>query len=257
MIFDTHAHYDDRQFDDDREAVLASLADAGVTRLVNVAADLKSVETTLRLAEKYDFIYAAVGVHPDGVPELTEADMELLRDRALSHKKAMAIGEIGLDYHWDDVPPELQRKWFRRQLQLAKELELPVIVHSRDAAKDTYDILREEKTGEGAGIVHCYSYSTEMARQFLDLGYYIGLGGVLTFKNARVAKEVAAYVPKDRLVLETDCPYMAPTPYRGMRNYSGYLREVVNALSSLTGETPEEIEARTYENACRIYRLAQ
>ena len=255
MIFDTHAHYDDRQFDEDREAVLSSLPGAGIGRVLNAAADMRSVETSLLLAEQYDFIYAAVGVHPEGVQGLTEADLDVLRDRATTHKKVVAIGEIGLDYYWDTVPRDLQKEWFRLQLRLSNELDLPVIVHSRDAAKDTYDILKEEKTGEGAGIVHCFSYSREMARQFLDLGYYIGLGGVVTFKNARAAKEVAAYVPKDRLVLETDCPYMAPVPYRGKRNQSGYLTEVVKAIAEITGESPEALEERTWENGCRIYRL--
>jgi len=255
MIFDTHAHYDDSQFDEDREAIIASLPANGITRLVNVAADRKSVESSLLLAGQYEFVYASVGFHPECVGDMTEADIETLRDRAMTHKKVVAIGEIGLDYYWDTVSPETQKLWFRKQLRLAKELDLPVIIHSREAAKDTYDILREEKAGEGEGIVHCYSYSKEMARQFLDLGYYIGLGGVVTFKNARAAKEVAAYVPKDRLVLETDCPYMAPTPYRGTRNQSSYLHEVVKAISELTGESPEEIEERTYENGCRIYRL--
>ena len=266
MIFDTHVHYDDTRFDQDREAVLASLAVQGVGKAVNIAADMASVETTLALAGKYDFLYAAIGVHPDGVEFLTEADMETLKSHVLrgrdgsgsvGEKKIRAIGEIGLDYHGREFSPEIQKKWFIRQLELSNELALPVVIHSRDAAKDTYDIVKSLKTGDGAGIAHCFSYSKEMARQFLDLGYYIALGGVVTFKNARVAKEVAQYVPRDRLLLETDCPYMAPEPLRGTRNQSGLLRYVVEAIAVLRGITPEEVEGMTYENACRFYRIGE
>ncbi len=272
MIFDTHTHYDDQRYDSDREAVLASLAVNGVGRIVNVAADMDSVRTTLALAGAYPFVYAAIGVHPDGVAELTEADLSALRAHVLSgraavceppaedlvaagERKIVAIGEIGLDYYGRELSPDIQKEWFSRQLALAAELELPVIVHSREAARDTYEILKAGKTGERAGIVHCFSYSKEMARQFLDLGYYIGLGGVVTFKNARVAKEVAAYVPLDRLLLETDCPYMAPVPYRGARNESGYLSYVAEAVAALRGIQREEVEAATFENACRLYGI--
>lgn len=221
---------------------------------MNVAADMRSVKTTLALSEKYDFIYAALGVHPDSVPDLTESDMETIARHA-QHPKVKAIGEIGLDYHWDDVPREVQKKWFIRQLALADELKLPVIVHSRDAAQDTYEILRARGYRENAGIIHCFSYPKEMARQFLDLGYCIGLGGVVTFKNARNAKEVAAYVPEDRLVLETDCPYMAPTPHRGERNFSGYLPLVVREIAMLRGIPEEEVEKMTWDNANRLYGI--
>ena len=190
MIFDTHAHYDDDQYNEDREAVLASLSEYNVHAVTNISADMESVKTTIALAEKYDFIYATIGVHPDGTPGLTEEDMYLLRslvleDRMKERPKIKAIGEIGLDYYWDDVPKEIQIPWFIRQTELSNELDLPIVVHSRDAAKDTYDILKKYKTGDGAGIIHCFSYSKEMARQFLDLGYYIALGGVVTFKNAK------------------------------------------------------------------------
>ena len=256
MIFDTHAHYDDSRFDEDREAVLTSLSCHNVSRVVNVAADMDSVRTTLALAEKYDFIYAAIGVHPDGIAEMTEADIETLR--ALSaHEKVVAVGECGLDYYGREIPRETQIHWFARQLTLAKECGLPVVVHSRDAAEDTYETVKQNYTGDGAGIIHCFSYGKEMARAFLDLGYYIALGGVVTFKNSKKAKEVAAYVPEDRLLVETDCPYLAPVPKRGTRNDSGNLGFVLDTLAELRGTDREHIEQITYENACRLYRLKE
>lgn len=268
MIFDTHTHYDDTKYNDDREAVLASLSACGVGRIVNIAADMHSVDTTLQLAQSHDFIYAALGVHPDGVGELTEADMDRLKDLALRYayrnaadskapglNKVVAIGEIGLDYYWDESPREVQKEWFLRQLEVARETDLPVVIHSRDAAKDTLDILKEFRACEGTGIIHCFSYSKEMAREFLNLGYYIALGGVTTFKNGKTAKEVAAYVPSDRLLLETDCPYLAPVPHRGERNWSGNLTHVVDAIAELRSITREEVENMTWENARRLYRL--
>ncbi len=257
MIFDTHAHYDDRRFDEDREAVLASLSSYGVGTVCNIGSDIRSSETTLELARTYDFIYAAVGVHPEEVLEMNDSDLETLRRmvREDREKRIVAIGEIGLDYYWKEVPHDLQKKWFIAQLRLSEELQLPVVIHSREAAKDTYDILKAEKRGERAGIMHCFSYSVEMARQFLDLGYYIGLGGVVTFKNGRVAKEVASCVPLERLLLETDCPYMAPHPHRGERNFSGYLPLVVSEIAGIKGISEEELIAVTEENARRIYGI--
>lgn len=254
MIFDTHAHYDDSRFDEDREAVLTSLSFHEVTRVVNVAADMDSVRTTLALAEQYDFIYAAIGVHPDGVAEMTDQDLDTLRTLSV-HEKVVAIGECGLDYYERETPKETQIYWFRRQLELAKELDLPVIVHSRDAAEDTFRTVKDTYTGDGAGIIHCFSYGKEMAKAFLDLGYYIALGGVVTFKNSKKAKEVAAYVPEDRLLLETDCPYLAPVPHRGERNFSGYLPLVLDELAALRQTDRERLEQVTYENACRLYQL--
>ena len=277
MIFDTHAHYDDARFSEDREEVLASLKDYGVGTICNIGSDLETSKASLALAKAYPFVYAAVGIHPENVLHTTEEDMETLRQmviserlqvqknqaailagadpQGLSERKIVAIGEIGLDYYWEEVPHDLQKRWFIRQLELSEELSLPVVIHSRDAAKDSYDILREYKTGEDAGIMHCFGYSKEMARQFLDLGYDIGLGGVVTFKNGRVAKEVAEYVPLDRLVLETDCPYMAPHPHRGERNFSGYLPLVVSEIARIKGISEEELIFETEENARRIYRL--
>ena len=263
MIFDTHTHYDDHQYDEDREAVLASLSEYNVRLAVNIAADREGVKSTLELAKTHDFLYAALGIHPDGIMELPEdycGNLEkiILEDRASEDPRVVAVGEIGLDYyHRDDIPRERQIYWFRKQLELSCRLDLPVVVHSREAAKDTYDILREMKTGDGSGIVHCFSYSKEMARQFLDLGYYIALGGAVTFKNSRHAKEVAAYVPKDRLLLETDCPYMAPVPFRGKRNDSTKIPYIVDVMAELRHETREELERQTFENALRLYRISR
>lgn len=256
MIFDTHAHYDDQKYDEDREAILASLSVNGIGRVANVAADMASVDTTLALSEKYPFIYAVLGVHPDGVENLTEADMEKLK--ALSaHEKVIAIGEIGLDYYGRELPKEVQMKWFARQAELSNEVDLPIVVHSRDAAKDTFDILKNIKTGDGAGIIHCFSYGKEMAREFLNLGYYIALGGVVTFKNGRNAKEVASYVPEDRLLLETDCPYLSPVPHRGERNSSLNLPYVVSEIAALRGISEDKLIEITWKNACRLYRLPE
>ena len=262
MIFDTHAHYNDPAFDPDREELLQSFLPAGVGRVVNIGCCVESSLDCVALSRQYDFIYATVGVHPDDTGALTEADIETLRALALENLyregrgKVVAVGEIGYDLYRDEhVEEGIQRKWFEAQLELSNELALPAVIHSRSAAQRTYDTLKAMKTGERAGIMHCYGYSVEMARLFLDLGYYIGLGGVVTFKNARVAKEVAAYVPSDRLVIETDCPFISPVPFRGQRNDSRNLHYVVRALAEIRGVTEEEIERTTWENACRLYGI--
>ncbi|MBP5225078.1 MAG: TatD family hydrolase [Lachnospiraceae bacterium] len=264
MIFETHAHYDDEQYDRDREQILASLSRYGVGRVVNVAAGRTSVETTWRLVRRYPFMYGALGFHPDETYDMTEADLQRIRalvteDRAAGlagGRKIVAVGEIGLDYYHDDADPAVQREWFARQLELSNELALPAVIHSREAAQDTYDALKALKRGEGAAVIHCFSYGKEMARRFLELGHYVGLGGVVTFKNAKHAKEVAAYVPLDRLLLETDSPYLAPVPYRGKRNFSGYIREcIVPAIAALRGISEAEVIDATRENADRFYRL--
>jgi len=262
MIFDTHAHYDDRRFEEDQEAVINQLNKSGVGRVVNIAADVHSVESTYLLAHKYPFVYGALGVHPSETMDLLEKDMArianlALEDRQNNQNKIVAIGEIGLDYHEEDVPKEKQIEWFERQLDLAKQLDLPVVIHSRDAAEDTYRILKNNLVKENAGIIHCYSYSKEMAKQFLDLGYYIGLGGVVTFKNGRVAKEVVSYLPEDRLLLETDSPYIAPEPLRGSRNWSANLIYVAEKMAELRQTTTENIIQKTWENANRLYRIKE
>lgn len=254
MIFDTHAHFDDAQFDEDRDSHLRALADVGVGTVVNIGASLASSRRSVALTETYPFIYAAVGVHPDEVGELDSAGMEELRQLAV-RDKVVAIGEIGLDYHWMVQEKEVQAKWFIAQLDLARELQLPVVIHSRDAAEDTYQILQEQHAEEIGGVIHCFSYSPEMAKKYVDMGFYIGIGGVLTYKNGKKLKEVAAQVPLERIVLETDCPYLAPSPHRGERNTSAYLPHVVETLAVIKETTCETIIRVTEENARRLYRM--
>lgn len=254
LIFDTHAHYDDEAFDADREELLKSLPERGIEAAVNVGASLSSCRSTLDLIEKWPFLYGAVGVHPNETAELTEKDMDWLKTVSAG-KKVVAIGEIGLDYYWDEPERELQKKWFVRQLELSKEVDLPVIIHSRDAAKDTLDIMKTEHNGATGGVIHCFSYGVEIAREYLDMGYYLGIGGVLTFNNAKKLKEVALYAPLSQLVLETDCPYLAPVPNRGKRNSSLNLPYVVEALAELKGITKEQVIEETNRNAGRLYRL--
>ena len=254
MIIDTHAHYDSSAFDDDRESVLEELKNFGIEYVVNVGASIRTSRSTLELAEKYPFIYAALGVHPDDTGELNEENIKWFEER-MSHPKVVAVGEIGLDYYWDEPERDIQKKWFVRQLALARELKLPVIIHSRDAARDTADILKAEKAGEIGGVIHCYSYTKEMAETFLDMGFYFGIGGVLTFKNAKKLKEAAAYIPMNRIVLETDCPYLAPEPNRGKRNSSLNIPYVIAELARIKGISEEEVRRAAWENAHALYRM--
>lgn len=255
-IFDTHAHYDDEAFDEDREALLESLPRQGIARVVNVGASLASCKSTLELMEKYNYIYGAIGVHPSETAELEEENFKWLEEWC-RHEKCVAVGEIGLDYYWDEPERDIQKKWFVRQLDLARRIQLPVIIHSRDAAKDTADIMTAEKAGDIGGVIHCYSYSREMARAFLNMGFYFGIGGVLTFKNARVLKEAVEYIPMDRIVLETDCPYLAPVPNRGKRNSSLNLPYVVTAMAEIKGISEEEVRRITWENGLKLYRMEE
>ena len=257
MIFDTHAHYDDEAFDEDREQLLASFKENGIDAVTNVAASLSSCKTTLELARNHDFMYAALGVHPSESAELSDEGLKDIETWCTERQdgKVRAIGEIGLDYYWEEPDHETQKKWFHRQLNLARELKLPVIIHSRDAAKDTLDIMKEEHSGEIGGVIHCFSYGKEMAAEYLKMGFYLGIGGVLTFKNAKKLLEVAEMAPLDRLVLETDCPYLAPVPNRGKRNSSLNLPYVAEKLAEIKKCTPEEIVRATEENARRLYRL--
>lgn len=256
MIFDTHAHYDDEQFDEDREAMLGSLREHGIGAVVNVGASLESCRAALALAERYSNVYAAVGVHPDEVGTLDEQAFQWLREAA-SEPKVVAVGEIGLDYYWDKEGRGLQQEWFRRQLRLARELGLPVVIHSREAAADTWQVMEEEHLEEIGGVIHCFSYSWEMAQRYLDAGFYIGIGGVITFKNAKKLKEVVEKAPLERLVLETDCPYLAPVPHRGKRNSSHYLPLVAEAVAQLKGVTAETVTEQTERNARALYRLKE
>lgn len=255
-IFDTHAHYDDEAFDKDREELLRALPGEGIARVVNIGASLSTCKTTRALAEQYDYIYCVLGVHPGDTVELTEESMDWLRQQC-QYEKCVAVGEIGLDYYWDEPEHDIQKKWFLRQLDLARECGKPVVIHSRDAAKDTADIMTAAKCQDIGGVIHCFSYTKEMAKTFLDMGFYIGIGGVLTFKNAKKLVEVAEYVPMERIVLETDCPYLAPEPYRGKRNSSLLLSHVVEALAGIKGITEEEVRRVTWENAHELYRLQQ
>lgn len=254
MIFDTHAHYESDAFDEDRDILLSSMKDAGVEYIVNVGASMESSQKSLELAEKYPFMYAAVGVHPDDVGELNEEKYAQLKEWS-NHPKVKAIGEIGLDYYWNKEKHELQKHWFMRQMELAHERKLPMIVHSREAAKDTLDMVIAAKPLDLSGIIHCYSYSVEQAREYLNMGYYLGIGGVLTFKNAKKLKEVAEYAPLSRIVLETDCPYLAPTPFRGKRNDSSKIAYVAEELAAIKQVSVEEVLRITNENGRKLYNI--
>lgn len=256
MIIDTHAHYDDEAFDEDRDVLIRGFYRQGIEMVVNVGADIESSKQTILLAEKYDNLYGVIGVHPNETRNLEEEDMEWLAV-ASAHPKVVAIGEIGLDYYWNEPERETQIQWFVRQLDVARQVKLPVVIHSRDAAKDTLDIMKAEKGGEIGGVIHCFSYGVELARDYLNMGFFLGIGGVATFKNARKLKEVIQYMPMDRIVLETDSPYLTPVPYRGKRNYSGYLPYVVDAVAELKSMSAEEVIAATRENALRLYRLSE
>lgn len=254
MIFDSHAHYDDDWFDEDREELLARFPENGIDYVVNIGADMRTSKNTIALTEKYPFFYGAVGVHPNEVDKMTEADIETLRDWS-KLDKIVAIGEIGMDYHYEEPPKEVQAKWFERQIELAKEVKLPMVIHSRDAAYDTYEIMKVCHAEQAGGVVHCFSYAKEMAKKFLDMGFYIGIGGVLTFKNGKKLKEVMEYVPMDRVLLETDCPYLAPEPFRGRRNCSVYLTYVLEKMAEIKEITVEEAGEITKQNAMKMYRI--
>ncbi|MDD5954920.1 MAG: TatD family hydrolase [Firmicutes bacterium] len=253
MLFDTHAHMDDRAFDADRETLLGDLPNRQIGLLMNPGCSLESSYNAVKLANRYDYIYAAVGSHPDAADEVNTQVLERYRELCRQNRKVKAIGEIGLDYHYEDIPRELQKQAFRAQMALAAELKLPVIVHEREAHEDGMAIVREFPTVKG--VFHCYSGSAEMARQLVALGWYIGFTGVLTFKNARKAVEVASTIPLERIVLETDCPYMAPEPFRGKRNDPGKLFRMAEKLAEIRGLSVEEIHRVTVENGKRLYRI--
>ncbi len=253
MIFDSHAHYDDKQFDDDRDDLLCSMRENGVGTVVNVSATYESCERVVDMAQKYPFMYAAVGIHPDEVGSLDEQRFARIKE-LLKKDKVVAVGEIGLDYYWDNESHELQKEWFIRQLDLARELDLPVNIHSREAAKDTMGIIKEHGMGLD-GVIHCYSYSKEMAEEYVKMGYCIGVGGVVTFKNGRRLKETVETLPLTSIVLETDCPYLAPEPYRGRRNDSSYIKYAAEEIARLKGISYEEVVSQTEENARRLYRI--
>ena len=277
MIIDTHAHYDDKAFDEDRAGLLSAMcsgstaqgnrASSNVTqgsesseggytpvihRIVNIGSSLGACRRTIALMKEYDFIYGALGVHPTDSGELTEDDIQWLKTQC-ALEKCVAVGEIGLDYYWDEPEREIQKKWFVRQLHLAKEVNLPVVIHSRDAAQDTVDIMKAEHAEETGGVIHCFSYGKELAKIFLDMGFFIGVGGVVTFNNGRKLKEVVEYIPLDRIVIETDCPYLAPVPFRGKRNDSRKLAHVVQQIAEIKGISVEEVEEVIFRNAYKLY----
>ena len=254
MLFDTHAHMDDRAFDEDREELLSRvLPNAQIGLLMNPGCSLASSRAASRLSREYPYVYAAVGSHPDAADEVDEAVLDAYRALCRENPKIKAIGEIGLDYHYEDIPRDIQQRAFRLQMELARELELPVIVHEREAHQDGMQIVSDFP--QVRGVFHCFSGSAEMAKWLVDRGYYVGFTGVLTFRNARRALEAAAAVPRDRVVLETDCPYMSPEPFRGKRNDPAKLYRMAQALGDLWGIPAEEAQAITYENGKRLYRM--
>ncbi len=257
-IFDTHAHYDDDRFNEDRESLIMSLPDKGIKAVTNIGVSLETSKIAVEYTRKYDFFYGTVGVHPSDILEMEKADeIPLLKELAVNNDKIVAVGEIGLDYHYDHVGKQVQQKWFSAQMELAKEIKLPIVVHSRDAAKDTLDIMNASNAKDIGGVVHCYSYSKETARDYLNMGYFFGIGGVLTFKNAKAIKEVVEYVPLENIVLETDAPYLAPTPFRSNRNSSVYLPYVAEAIATIKGIDVEEVYEKTWDNAHRLYRIQE
>ena len=253
MYFDTHAHYDDKQFNDDRDELLGTMQDAGVTMILNSASSVKSAKISLAMAERYSFVYASVGVHPHDSKSMTDSTVTEL-EKLLSHPKAMAVGEIGLDYHYDFSPREVQRKRFREQLELARQVKKPVIIHEREALTDTLDIIREFK--DLTGVLHCFSGSWETAKIILNLGWSLSFTGVITYKNARKALEAVEKMPADRIMLETDCPYLAPEPVRGRRNDSKNLRFIAEKIAQTRGITLEETAALTMENGKRFFGIS-
>jgi len=253
-IFETHMHLDDEAFNEDREKVIENIFDDCIGIGVNIGASMESTETSVELAQKYENVYAAVGVHPNEVADLTEDDMDRLKELSRLDK-VVAIGEIGLEYHYLEPDKETQRKWFIRQLDLAAELNMPVVIHSRDAAEETFNLMKEYKDRLVGGVIHCYSYSPELAAEYVKMGYYIGVGGVVTFKNAKKLVETVKNIPLDNIVLETDCPYMSPEPFRGKRNDPSRLIYVSKKIAEIKGIDDEEVRRVTFENACRLYRI--
>lgn len=253
QYFESHAHYDDKRFKEDREELLRELLPAaGVSHIINIGCDLKSSEMSLRLAEKYDYIYAAVGIHPHELYDMSSQTIERLK-KLSAHPKAVAIGEIGLDYYYDTHPREFQRFWFIQQLRLAEETGLPVVIHSRDAAQDTFEIISRSKVRRGS--IHCYSGSAEMAQEYVKMGFHIGIGGVVTFRNAKKLVETVQAIPLESILIETDCPYLAPEPNRGKRNDSRNLQYVVKKIAELKGIAPEEIAEITAQNAKALFGI--
>ncbi|MBD2872871.1 TatD family hydrolase [Paenibacillus arenilitoris] len=254
MLFDTHTHLDSHKFDEDREDVIRRAREAGVHMLVNIGFNRETIPTTMELAERYEFIYAAVGWHPVDSIDMRPEDLDWI-ERLCAHKKVVAIGEIGLDYHWDTSPKDVQHRVFREQIRLARKLNKPIVIHNRDAHEDVVRLLREENAKDVGGVMHCFSGSWETAKQCLDMNFYISFGGPVTFQNARVPKEVLKQVPLDRILIETDAPYLAPHPFRGKRNESAYVAKVAETAAELLGKTVEEIGRITTENGKKCFGI--
>lgn len=252
MIIETHAHYDDEAFDEDRDELLSGMQEKGIEKIINVCANLKSLDATAKLMQQYPFIYGAFGLHPDEVGDLNDEVLQHMR-MLCQEEKAVAVGEIGLDYYWNKENRETQISCFKTQLELAREVKLPVIIHSRDAAADTLSVMKEMHAEKIGGVIHCFSYSVEMAREYLDMGFYLGIGGVITFKNARKLVEVVEMAPLERLLLETDSPYLAPVPNRGKRNSSLNLPDIAAAIADIKGTAFEEVTAVTRCNAEELF----
>lgn len=253
-LIDSHAHLDGEQFDEDRDEIIAGLTASGVELVINPGANMESSRRVAEIVEKYPIVYGAVGVHPHDTVDMQDDDIEELRILAKG-EKIVAIGEIGLDYYYDHSPRDIQKTRFREQIRLAKELDLPIIVHERDASQDVFDIISSESDGRLRGVIHCYSGSTEMAREYIKLGFYISFAGPVTFKNAKKPKEVSSELPLDRLLIETDSPYMAPVPYRGKRNDPSYVRYIAETIADLKGIEYGEVVKKTNENTKRLFKL--
>ena len=253
MIFDSHSHYDDEAFDEDRDELLQSLSGKGVEKIISAASSWDSLQKVLDISHKYSFAYPALGIHPENATDLTPERKPLL-EALIAKERPVAIGEIGLDYHWDEPPRDFQKETFIYQLELARKVDLPIIVHSRDAAEDTYELIKAHNP-ERKGVIHCFSSSYEMAVKYINMGYYIGIGGVVTFKNSATLKDIATRIPPTSILIETDCPYMAPVPIRGKRNDSSLLTYVAEEIATLRGTTPEEVIETTYNNTCKLFNV--
>lgn len=255
MIFESHAHYDDDAFDEDREELLNSFREKGIEYVINVGANIQTTKNTIALTEEYPFIYGAVGVHPSDTDELDEEKFAWLKEQC-ALPKIVAVGEIGLDYYWDEPDRKIQKKWFARQLELAREVKLPVIIHSRDAASDTLDMMKAANAGEIGGVIHCFSYTKETAREYLAMDFYFGIGGVITFNNAKKLKEAVEYIPMEKILLETDSPYLSPVPYRGKRNSSLNIPLIAKEIARIKGMNYDQVVNITTENASKLFGIS-
>ncbi|MCR5722420.1 MAG: TatD family hydrolase [Lachnospiraceae bacterium] len=253
MIFDSHSHYDDEAFDADRDELLKSLREKGVGKIISCASSWDSLKKVTDICHNYSFAFPALGIHPENAMDLTPERRPVL-EALIEKEQPAAIGEIGLDYHYDEPPRDFQKDIFVYHLELAKRFNLPIIVHSRDAAEDTYELIKAHNPDK-KGVIHCFSSSYEMAVKYVEMGYYIGIGGVVTFKNAAKLKDIATKIPLNSILLETDCPYMAPVPFRGTRNDSSLIKYVAEEIASLRGITPEEVIETTYNNTCRLFNV--